>query len=124
MSPSAKDLIGTGVSDLQARFLGDNPPASITAAGTTSTDATAFLVAQNFNLITATGSDGVRLPAGTSLERSYIVVNTSASTVLVYPPAGGNLAGGTTDAALSLLSRKTAIFWRYSATGWAYNMSA
>lgn len=122
--PLAKDFIGVGMPDVFARLEGFNPAAAVTAAGSSTTDATLLLLAQNWVLMTATGADGVRLPAGTSQLRPHIVTNTSASTGLVYPPTGGNFAGGTTDAAISVPTRKTIICWRYNTTGWAYNLSA
>lgn len=122
--PLAKDLIGTGVPDLQARFLGDNPAASVTAAGTTSANATVLLLQQTYTLMTATGADGVRLPADSSQLRYYLISNTSASTGLVYPPTGGNFTGGSTDAGISVPTRKTIECWRYSSTGWSYILSA
>jgi hypothetical protein len=121
----AKDLIGVGVPAIQAAVLGDNPAAALTTAGTTGATSTAILLAQDFVLMTGAGStDGLRLPAGTLLQQPYIVSNVSASSGTVYPPTGGNFTGNTTDAGISVPARKTMICWRYSATGWSYNLSA
>lgn len=122
--PLSKDFIGVGMPAAFSRLEGYNPAVAVTAAGTTTTDATLLLLAQNWALMTATGSDGVRLPAGTAQLRPHVVSNVSASTGLVYPPTGGNFTGGTTDAAISVPARKTILCWRYSSTGWAYNLSA
>jgi hypothetical protein len=122
--PLAKDFIGIGMPAGFAQMEGFNPAVAVTAAGTTSANATAILLAQDFVLMTATGVDGVRLPAGTLQLQQYIVSNVSAAAGLVYPPTGSNLTGGATDAGISVPARKTIILWRYSATGWAYNLSA
>ena len=123
--PLAKDLTGIGFPAIQSAALGDNPAVAVTAAGSTAAGATLLLLAQNNVLLTATGADGIRLPlTGTPLQRFQIISNVSASTGLVYPPTGSNFTGGSTDAGISLLSRKSIIVWRYSALGWGYNMSA
>jgi len=122
--PLAKDFIGIGMPAAFAQMEGFNPAVAVTAAGTTTVNATVLLLAQDFVLMTATGADGVRLPAGTLQLQQYIVTNVSAGTGKIYPPSGGNFAGDTTDNFISLLSRKTVIFWRHSALGWSYNMSA
>lgn len=122
--PLSKDLMGVGEAAALASILGFNPAVAVTAAGSSSTDATLLLGAQNWALMTATGADGVRMPAGTRQLRAHVVTNVSGSTGLVYPPTGGNFSGGSTDAGISVASRKTIICWRYSATGWAYNLSA
>jgi hypothetical protein len=119
-----KDLIGVGFADLQANAVGWNPIAAVSAAGTTTTDATVLKKAQNFVNMTATGSDGVRLPADAPLNKPYIIWNGSGSTGKVYPGTGGTLNGGSADAALSLTTLKQAIFIRYSTLGWTYNLTA
>lgn len=121
----AKDLMGVGMPAEQAQRVGFNPPAAVTAAGTTATDATTLLKAQNFVTMTATGSDGIKLPADAELMRPYIVYNSSGSTGKVYPPTSGTLNGGTaTSGALSVATLKVVIFWRYSSTGWIFNLTA
>jgi hypothetical protein len=122
--PLSKDFTGIGMPPAFAQLEGFNPAVAVTAAGTTTADATLLLRAQNWVLMTATGSDGVRLPAGTTQLRPHVVSNVSAGAGLVYPPTGGNFTGGTTDAGISVPARKTILCWRYSATGWAYNLSA
>lgn len=122
--PLSKDFIGVGMPDIFARLEGFNPAVAVTAAGTTSVDATVLLLAQNWALMTATGADGLRMPVGTAQLRPHVVTNVSGSTGIVYPPTGGNFAGGSTDAGISVPTRKTLLVWRYSATGWAYNLSA
>lgn len=119
----AVDLIGCGVPDLLARNTGYTV-ASITAAGTTVADATVVKKAQTMILMTATGSDGISLPSDAELMRPYIVSNTSGSTGKVYGSSGCNFTGGSTDAAISITTLKSAAFFRISATQWLNLSSA
>jgi hypothetical protein len=120
------DLIGAGFPALQARMLGWNPAASVTAAGSTAAGATELAIAQDFVLMTATGADGIRMPTTATIRVlwPYVIANTSASTGIVYPHTGGNFTGGSTDAGISVPTRKSIIVMRYSATGYMYNLSA
>lgn len=87
----------------------------MTAVGTT--QANALVLPSDFNIITtAAASTGAILPvAGNVLNQvqvpdSIIVVNHGANAVLVYPPVGGKIANGTTNAGLSLGSLKTGTY--------------
>lgn len=124
--PLRSDLTGSGFPALQARLLGWNPAVAITAAGTTGANATELLGAQDFVLMTATGADGIRMPTTTTIRLlwPYWIANVSGSTGLVYPHTGGNFTGGSTDAGISVPSRKSIMVMRYSATGYMYNLSA
>lgn len=122
--PSRQNLIGAGLPDLATRRLGSSPLVAITAAGTTSADATAVLGAQDAINLTATGADGIRFASGVQVFEPIFVVNTSASTGKIYPATGGNWSGGTTDAGLSITTKKSAIVYRVSATIWACIFSA
>lgn len=122
--PLSQNFIGAGMPAEFSRLEGYNPPVAITAAGSNSGNATALSASQNFVLMTGTGTDGVRLSSGSAMVKAVYVANVSAAAGIVYPPTGGNFTGGTTDAGISVPSRKTLLAWRYSNTGWAYNLSA
>lgn len=117
------DLMTLGLSWPLGTLLGYSSIA-ITAAGTTSTDATACDGQNKFFIMTATGSDGIRMNTAVPLLTPIFVVNTSGSTGKVYPFTGGNFNGGSTDAGISVTTQKTLIIMRYSATGWSSNLSA
>jgi hypothetical protein len=119
-----KDLIGAGFAALQANSVGWNPITTVVAAGSATTDATVLKKAQNFVNMTATGADGLRLPADAPLNKPYVIWNGSGSTGKIYPNTGGTLNGGSADAALSLTTLKQVIFIRYSTLGWTYNLTA
>lgn len=117
------DMMGIGVQAELAKREGWPASAAVTAAGTTTADATVLLKYQRQVIMTATGSDGIRLPATAELMVPYMVTNTSGSTGKVYPPSAGTINGGSADAATSVTTLKTFIAWRYSSTGWAALMA-
>lgn len=119
------DMMGVGFPAEQAKLVGFNAIAAVTAAGSSASDGTTLKKAQNFVNMTATGADGIILPADAALNRPYIVYNSSGSTGKVYPPANGTLNGGTaTSGSLSLTTLKVAMFMRYSSTGWIFILTA
>ncbi len=109
-----KDLMGVGFADKQAQNVGLPNNLAVTAAGTTSADATVLGTQNKVVTMTATGSDGIRLPANMKLNDPYWVFNSSASTGKVYPTVGGAINAGNTDAGLSMATHTTAVFMRLS----------
>lgn len=118
------NLVGIGFAEEQARRLGEPPNIAITAAGTTSADATVLSAQSKLVTMTATGSDGIRFSTNMPLQELHYVYNSSGSTGKVYPPTGGALNGGSTDAGLSLATLKVATFYRVSTTVVIYNLTA
>lgn len=110
------DLVGSGIPDVAARRLGLPTQITITAAGTTTSDATVFNSQNKVIIISATGSDGIRFPDNTPLNTPFWFFNASGSTGKVYPPTGGAINGGSTDAGLSITTLKTALMIRTSTT--------
>lgn len=119
-----KDLMGVGFADKQASNVGMAANLAVTAAGTSSTDATVLGGQNKVVTMTATGADGIRLPATMKLNDPYWVYNSSGSTGIVYPPTGGALNGGSTDAGLSMATKKVAIFMRLSTNVVIYDLTA
>ena len=117
------DLLGVGVSPAEATVLGLSS-AAITAAGSSSTDATVCNNYDNVFILTATGTDGIRLNSSTPLLQPIYITNTSGSNGLVYPATGGNMNGGSTDAAITVGSHKALIVVRISTTVFLSNLSA
>lgn len=110
------DLMGVGMADSLARRVGLPTQLTVTAAGTTSTDATVFNSQNKVVILSATGSDGIRFPDNTPLNAPFWFFNASGSTGKVYPPTGGAINGGSTDAGLSLTTLKAAVMIRTSTT--------
>ena len=89
-----------------------------TATGSTQTDA--FPIVSKFTIFGTTASNtGALLPA----RGRVLIVNSGANPLKVYPPVGGNINGGSTNAAFSLTNAKSAIFESNGLT-WFANMSA
>jgi len=119
----SKDLMGLGFSWPLAQAEGYSSIA-ITAAGTTSADATSCDGQNSVFIMTATGSDGIRMNTAVPLFKPILVINTSASTGKVYPFTGGNFNGGSTDAGISVLTHSAMFLMRVSSTLWHSNLSA
>lgn len=113
----AADMMGLGFSWPQAQNLGYNNT-TITAAGTTSADATACDAQNSVFIMTASGTDGIRMSSSTPLLRQIIVANTAAGNGKVYPHTGGAVNGGSTDAAETCNATTVQIWMRVSSTAW------
>lgn len=120
---SAKDLMSLGMAWPLAQAEGFSNVA-ITAAGTTTTDATVCDAQNDVFQLTATGADGIRLNTAWPLLQPVFICNISGSTGKVYPATGGNFNGLSTDGAISVGANKTLIVMRFSTTGWLSNLSA
>lgn len=120
---AAKDLMGLGFAWPVAQAEGYSSVA-ITAAGSTTTDATVCDGQNDFFIMTATGADGIRMNGSAPLLTEIIVVNTSGSIGKVYPSSGGNFNGLSTDTAISVGANKSLMLMRYSTNGWQSNLSA
>lgn len=119
----AADLMGLGFPWPLAQSLGDTSKA-ITAAGTTSADATACDPQSTVFVMTATGSDGIRMNASAPLLTQIMVANTSGSNGKVYPHTGGKVNGGSTDAGETCGTTTVQIWVRLDSTNWCAVLGA
>lgn len=119
----SSDLMGVGFPTAQANVIGMDS-AAITAAGTTSANATLCPPTIEFFIMTATGADGIRMNPATPLMTPIYVSNPSGSNGKVYPHTGGIVNGGSTDAAETIGTTTVQIWVRYSATNWAAVLGA
>lgn len=121
---SVQDLVGLGMPPDLARREGLTLGA-ITAAGSSSTTATALGGTTLANVTASGGADGVILPSDAPLGRPYIVFNAGATTVNVFPPSLGTINGGTaTTGSVTVAQNKVRIFWRYNSTIWISILTA
>ncbi len=98
MATSA-DLMGLGTPPAVADLLGFTPA---TVAGATTAQATGTLIGTAFTLATTSGgATAFRLPTSPVGAPLYFF-NTSATAALVYPPVGGSINGGSTNASVSV----------------------
>ena len=114
----AKDMMGLGVQAELAQRAGTNGPASVTGAGTTTTDATVLLKEQRVVLAAGASNSGIRLPADAEMQVPYYVAVTGANTVKIYPPTSGTLNGAAANASVAIVTTLAGEFRRYSSTGW------
>lgn len=102
----ASELMSAGQPARLAELIGQDAVSTPqTATGTT--QATAFAIASKFTLFGTVGaSSGAILPT----RGRVLVVNNGANALSVYPPVGGNINGGTLNAAFSVTNAKSALF--------------
>jgi len=98
-----------GFTPNQVSALGGSIRSGVTAAGANSAAAT--VVTQDIIFVsTAAASTGIRISKA-ERGRMVLVANGGANAVLVYPPTGGTLNGGATDAGVSVPVGKSALFF-------------
>lgn len=97
---------------------------TVAAAGSAQADAA--LIGANVSVVTgASGTNGVRLRPGKGLNYAGVVYSSAATNaLLVYPPVGGTINNGSTNAAISVAARKPAIFWSVDNLNFVINLSA
>jgi len=126
-----KNAIGLGTPGGTAGALIGGVNAAVTATG--STQATAALLSMTSNNVITVGaaSTGVILPPGNGTGDSLsggdwvrVFNNVSGNAVNVYPPVGGKINGGSTNAAISLSALKPAEFVCIDGLNFFANISA
>lgn len=89
---------------------------AVTAAGTTTTDAT-VVATQMIVIGTAAASTGIRLDPSLMIPGAEVVVrNNGANTVNIFPPTGLTIDAGSADAAVTLATVTTKRMLVVSAT--------
>jgi hypothetical protein len=84
------------------------PITGMVATGSTQTTAVPLVAGTNHQFSTVTSGTGAILPVGQDVVR---VVNLGANALLVYPPVGGTISGGSINAAVSVSAASYATFW-------------
>lgn len=125
--PTQGNLLGANCPPLQAQAFVGLFTNSLTATG--SSQGTALAIPSDFVVFTTVAaSTGGILPASTGNVAqpgdTYIVVNHGANALSVYPPNGGKIANGSTNAAFSVAASKTAWFLSLGSGNWAALVSA
>lgn len=118
----AADLTGIGMAPEQAVRLGYQNTAKA-GVGTAQVGGTAI----TSNLTTATTASGQTafvLPARAELMVPYIVVNTTATAALIFPPSGGAINAASADASVSIAQNLARVFMRVSTTRWISFLAA
>ncbi len=106
---------GLGVAGQTAGSIVGGMNTATAGAGTTRTDAALLPITSNHWITTAANNSGVILPPGNGTGDSlqagdYMrIYNDSANTLLLYPPAGGQLNGGTVSTGTVSIPTKTTV---------------
>lgn len=118
------NLIGTGTAPLQAQATATGILSnSLTATG--NSQGTALTLPSDFCVFTTVASStGAILPSNCNVGDWYTVVNHGANTLSLYPPTGGKIANGSTNAAFSIGANKTAQVICITPTSFAASLSA
>lgn len=115
-------LMGLGMPAELASILG-NTPATLAGVGTAQTGATS-LSSSMANLTTSSGQTAFVLRGTSSISRIFFLCNTTATTALIFPQAGGTIQGLSQDASFSLAQNKSCLIWHFSTLLWIPLLSA
>lgn len=104
-------LTGSGLASLAAQEItGADADNSVTSTGSTS-QANSYAIRKPFTIVTTTGANtGVRLPSFLSAGDEGFIQNNGAQTLFVYPPVGGKINAGSTDAKVDCGTLKGAFY--------------
>lgn len=123
MPNSIGKVQGSGQSGMAATAICGDWTGALTATG--SSQATALLLNSNVNEVTTTASStGVIFPANLVPSDEIVVANYGAQTLSVYPALGEAISNGSTNAAFSVATNKTAYFVKTNATRWSAVLTA
>ena len=121
--PLAREMMQGGTSAGQAKALNGQSNTSVTAAGTSITDAFDLLTS-NTVITTAGSGTGVQLPSG-EIGDSVDILNLGANAVIVYPDATANRINQLTAGSGFTLAPNTACsLKKFTATRWMAFLSA
>jgi hypothetical protein len=109
--PFKQHCMGSGMSAAAASSAVGGGNLTITAAGTTQANATLLPMSSLCYVATAANNSGVIIPPGNgsgdliATGDWFLVYNADANNLLLYPPLGGALNNGTTNASLTIATK-------------------
>lgn len=112
-------LVGAGTPPTQAQAIVGFNDIGVTAAGSSSQANSYAIQYSNTYVSTAGANSGVRLPVASPGDE-FFIFNGGASTMHIYPPVGGAVNGGSTDAAYDIATLTAVIGKCISGTGLNY----
>jgi hypothetical protein len=110
-----RNVTGLGVAAQTASAIVGGVNTATAGAGTTRTDASLLPLVSNHWVTTAANNSGVILPPGNGTGDNmqagdYMrIYNDSSNTLLLYPPTGGQLNGGTVSTGTVSIPTKTTV---------------
>jgi hypothetical protein len=99
-----------GLSPLAVQALLQDRALTVSAAGATQATATALAAAFNVVTTCVLGADGVLISSSAEPGDDVTVSNATSVTLYAYPPSGGAINGGTTNAPVAIAPNRAAIF--------------
>lgn len=113
------NLVQLGIQAEAAKRLGFTV-ASVTATGSSASDAAAIGKAATLVKVDTTGaSQGVKLPSDAELGVPYVLGNISSTAALIYPPTSGQINGDTASTGtVPLTARGTTMCIRVDSVNW------
>ena len=117
-----KALLGSGIPGVAAQSVVGRVSLAQTASASAQGGQT--FPSSIVEFTSSTANYGPTLPSDAAPGDTYTVFNNTANTIKVWPASGYKLNGGTTDAALSLTTLKTATFTSLGNGNWVYNLTA
>lgn len=121
--PIKANIIGSGIPAGAANYIVGGVSAGLTATGSGQSDALTITTSNN-QYTTVAASTGAILPSFAQPGDVIRVYNNGANTLSVYPPTGGAINNGSTNAAFSVAANKSAQFVMLSATLWGSLLGA
>ncbi len=120
---SISNIMGSGAAGQLARSIVGGVTSGLTATGTTQADAL-LISTTNTQYSTVASGTGAILPSVANQGDTYRVFNNGANALLVYPPTGGAINNGATNAGFSVAANKSAQFVMLTSTLWGAILSA
>lgn len=117
-------LTGLGMAASLAQNVVGGVSNTQTATGSSSQTNSFAIVSDITIFTTAAGNTGARLPAGSSPGDSFVISNLDSNTMLIYPPTGGVINGGSVNASANLTTKKSVICFSIDGTNYLANFSA
>lgn len=102
------NLMGSGAAPALASNMVGTVSNTQTATGSSS-QTNSFAIASDITIFTVAASNsGARLPSTSGPGDLFTIANYDSNTMLIYPPVGGILNGGSLNASVSLTTKKSA----------------
>lgn len=102
------NLVGVGIAAPTVPYVIGTVSNTQTASGSSS-QANSFAIANDITIFTTAASNsGARLPSTSGPGDNFIIANGDTNTMIIYPPVGGKLNFGTTNAGVNLTTLKSA----------------
>lgn len=115
----AVDLLGVGLPPELGSRIGSSSLTTIAGVGTAQVGGAAIPNGVT-NVLATTGASDTAfvLPSTAEIDVAYSVVNSSATTALVYPPTSGTINAAAANASVSIAQNLGRIFIRKSTDRW------